>query len=318
MSSPHRPRTALVAVLGLVGAPALGAALAPAAWAAQASAHVVREGDTLGHIALRHGTTVTALVTANGIARPALITVGQRIELPPAAVAPTPSGEASGSAAPAGAPTAVVREGDTLGHIAVRAGVSLGALYASSGLDGGDVIRPGQEVALPTSAGSPSAPVASTFEGRTYPAPVTASATANRDALAARGAPTREEVRELLTATAREMGVDPGLVLAIAHQESGFNARAVSPANAVGAMQVIPSSGRWASQLVGRELDLLDPADNAVAGVAILRSLLRSADDEATAVAGYYQGLASVRRNGLYDDTRRYAANVQTLAARYR
>ncbi len=318
MSSPHRPSTALVAALGMVGAPALGVVLAPAASAHEPSAHVVREGDTLGHIALRHGTTVTALATANGIATPSLITVGQRIQLPPAATAPTPEGEASPSAAPAGAPTAVVREGDTLGHIALRAGVSLSALYASSGLDGGDVIRPGQEVTLPTPASTPSAPVASTFEGRTYPPEVTAAATANRDALAARGAPSREEVRELLTATAREMGVDPGLVLAVAHQESGFNARAVSPANAVGAMQVIPSSGRWAGQLVGRELDLLDPEDNAVAGVAILRALLAATDDEATAIAGYYQGLASVRRNGLYDDTRRYAANVQTLAARYR
>ena len=46
--------------------------------------------------------------------------------------------------------------------------------------------------------------------------------------------------------------------------------------------------------------------------------LLDATDDEATAIAGYYQGLASVRQNGLYDDTRRYAANVQTLAARYR
>ena len=318
MSSPHRPSTALVAALGMVGAPALGVALAPAAWAHEPPAHVVREGETLGHIALRNGTTVTALATANGITAPSLITVGQRLALPPAAASPTPDGGATTSAAPAGAPVAVVREGDTLGHIALRAGVSLGALYASSGLDDGDVIRPGQEVALPTPASAPSAPVASTFEGRTYAAEVTAAATANRDELAARGAPSREEVRELLTATAREMGVDPGLVLAVAHQESGFNARAVSPANAVGAMQVIPSSGRWAGQLVGRELDLLDPADNAVAGVAILRALLKATDDEATAVAGYYQGLASVRRNGLYDDTRRYAANVQTLAARYR
>ena len=43
--------------------------------------------------------------------------------------------------------------------------------------------------------------------------------------------------------------------LAIAYQESGWNQRAVSPANAVGVMQVIPDSGRWASDLAGRRPD---------------------------------------------------------------
>ena len=36
------------------------------------------------------------------------------------------------------------------------------------------------------------------------------------------------------------------------------------------------------------------------------------------AIASYYQGNASVRSRGMYDDTRRYVANVQTLTARYR
>jgi soluble lytic murein transglycosylase-like protein len=114
------------------------------------------------------------------------------------------------------------------------------------------------------------------------------------------------------------MGVDPALALAVAYQESGFDMRVVSPANAVGVMQVIPSSGTWASSLVGRHLDLLDPQDNVVAGVAILRSLQAAAADTPTAIAGYYQGLAGVLRNGMYADTRRYVANVQTLMTRFR
>jgi N-acetylmuramoyl-L-alanine amidase len=83
-------------------------------------------------------------------------------------------------------------------------------------------------------------------------------------------------------------------------------------------MQVIPSSGEWASQLSGQDIDLLDPQDNATAGVVILRALTRAEADPATAIAGYYQGLSSVRRNGMYADTRRYVANVQTLMARFR
>jgi soluble lytic murein transglycosylase-like protein len=90
----------------------------------------------------------------------------------------------------------------------------------------------------------------------------------------------------------------------------------VSGANAIGVMQVIPSSGRWASALVGRPLDLFDAADNVVAGVAILAAL-RAAAPEQTAVAAYYQGLTSVREIGFYDDTRRYVANVLALRERY-
>jgi soluble lytic murein transglycosylase-like protein len=91
----------------------------------------------------------------------------------------------------------------------------------------------------------------------------------------------------------------------------------VSSANAIGAMQVVPSSGRWASTLVGRRLDLLDAADNVTAGVAILAAL-RAVEPEHLAVAAYYQGLTSVQAHGLYADTRRYVADVLTLRERYR
>ena len=53
--------------------------------------------------------------------------------------------------------------------------------------------------------------------------------------------------------------------------------------------------------------------------VAMLRALLEATDgDEATTLASYYQGLASVRENGFYDDTEAYVANVQALADQYR
>jgi len=34
-------------------------------------------------------------------------------------------------------------------------------------------------------------------------------------------------------------------------------------------------------------------------------------------VAGYYQGLSSVRKNGMYSDTKRYVANVLYLKHRF-
>ena len=45
---------------------------------------------------------------------------------------------------------------------------------------------------------------------------------------------------------------------------------------------------------------------------------LVAAGDLATGIAAYYQGLSSVRKNGMYPDTRRYVVNVQTLMNRYR
>ena len=116
---------------------------------------------------------------------------------------------------------------------------------------------------------------------------------------------------QLIRETAAQMGVDPRLALAHAYTESRFQHRSVSPANAIGAMQVIPDSGRWASGLAGRQLNLLVVEDNVEAGVVIMKALLRSTDKFDHAVGGYYQGLGSVRQYGLFADTRSYVANIK-------
>ena len=49
-----------------------------------------------------------------------------------------------------------------------------------------------------------------------------------------------------------------------------------------------------------------------------LKHLLeQTGGDENTAIAGYYQGLGSVRSRGLFDDTQQYVANVQALRSRF-
>ena len=49
----------------------------------------------------------------------------------------------------------------------------------------------------------------------------------------------------------------------------------------------------------------------------LLEILTRSAANERQAIAGYYQGLRSVRENGMYPDTKRYVANVLALKKRF-
>ena len=54
--------------------------------------HIVQPGETLTRIASRYGTTVSAIVAANGIADPSLIFAGQRLAIPGSAPsAPLPS-----------------------------------------------------------------------------------------------------------------------------------------------------------------------------------------------------------------------------------
>jgi LysM repeat protein len=328
--------------LALAAAPAVAAAPAEAHVAPTSSAgssggqsYVVRAGDTVSEIALRTGSTVGAIVAANGLNAQALIMVGQRLTIPApgaerAGAPPTPAAEPAGAAPPAAPPqqatrTHTVVAGDTVWDIARSTGSTVAAIVAANGLDSSALIRIGQRLTVPPAGAAgagatPSSPrplVGNTFAGRTYPGTTVAAANANKATLMARPVPSREEMRGLIARIAAEMGVDPSLALAVGYQESGFDQRAVSPANAIGAMQVIPSSGEWASGLVGRPLDLLDPVDNATAGVAILRQLQRSTADLPTAIASYYQGLGSVRRNGMYADTRRYVANVQTLMTRF-
>ncbi len=217
-----------------------------------------------------------------------------------------------------------VRSGDTVSHIAARYSTTVAAVIAANGLDSRAFIRAGQTLTVPASTGTSGAQpvtsglVGSTFAGPHLPRrdrrlgqPEQGDAARDRRALRAR------RCRRWWSRRRAKYGVDPALAQAVAYQESGFNHASVSPANAIGCMQVIPSSGEWASDLVGRDLNLLDPQDNVTAGVVILRQLLRSAGDTSTAIAGYYQGLSSVRSNGMFADTRRYVANVRTLMSRF-
>jgi LysM repeat protein len=122
----------------------------------------------------------------------------------------------------------------------------------------------------------------------------------------------RRTVRGVLSRTADRYGVNQNLALAVSWQESGWQQHWVSSAHAVGAMQVLPSTGRWISRLVGRPLNLYGLHDNAVAGVVLIKVLRDQAGLKHT-IAGYYQGLASVQAFGMYDSTRGYVRNVLAI-----
>jgi len=280
--------------------------------------HTVQRGETLSGIARQHGTTVAAVAQANGIADPARIYVGQRISIPGAAQ-PSPQAAAQSAAQTNGSHT--VQRGETLSGIARQHGTTVSAIAQANGIANPARIYAGKTLTIPGAATAisqtPQNPVPKTFLHYTYPDSTNSAANANKLALERAAVPSRAQMQEIVRSTAVQMGVDPKLALAHAYVESGFDMRSVSPANAIGVMQVIPSSGEWASRLVGRRLNLLDPHDNAVAGVAIIRFLQSNADGADQGIAGYYQGLGGVRKNGMKPDTVAYVNRVKAARARF-
>jgi LysM repeat protein len=115
---------------------------------AQGIAHVVKPGETLATIAQAHGTTVSAIVRANGLANADLIWVGQQLAIPsPGATANTPSRTAA--AATASSRVYAVKLGDTLGSIARNFGVSTSAIVQANGITNPDLLYVGQRLVIP-------------------------------------------------------------------------------------------------------------------------------------------------------------------------
>jgi LysM repeat protein len=288
-------------------APRAGAA---GGYPARTATYVVRSGDTLGGIAARFQVSLSTLYSINTIGRTAYIQPGQRVKVPAQAARAQAKTDADGAFTRT---TVTVRSGDTLSAIAQRHGVSLTSLKKANYLSMRTLLQVGQKLRVVTTG---KANGSNTFAGRIYAADLVTAAAVNRAHLARNDVPSRMGTKEMIVSTAQRHGVDPRLALAISWQESGWSQRQVSVANAIGVMQVIPSSGVWASDLVGRRLDLFRTQDNITAGVVILRSLTRSAATQEEAIAGYYQGLYSVRKHGLYADTKAYVKAILLLKAR--
>lgn len=300
---------------------------------AKSPEHTVSPGDSLWSVAQRHGVAVDELMRWNDLSGAALLMPGQKLRLS-GGTAPAAESPRETAARTEDPPRTdhLVRPGDSLWSISQAHGVSVQELLDDNDLTVNSLLRPGQRLSVaaadpapvrtaaapePAEEPRPERAVGDSFLGRTYEDGVVDSANRHHEQLSSRPAPSREEMRRLVQDTAVQMGVDPALALAHAHQESGFDHRAVSPADAVGAMQVIPDAGDWASGLVGRELDLLDPQDNVTAGVAIIRQLGRAAPSTDVAIAAYYQGLHGVKKYGMYDDTKQYVKNVKAHRKRF-
>lgn len=274
-----------------------------------ASLYRIKSGDTLSGIAQHFHMSLHRLVAFNHLpGSGATIYAGAYLHIPTGAPRATSSRHRGASAVRTRTvvSTYVVKAGDNLTTIARRFHASARRIAAYSRLRNTSMIYIGQRLRIPhdvrvRSGGSSG----SGSHGGAYQV--------------GGPAPSKATVATVLRATANRWHIDPRLVLAIGWQESGFNQRWVSRTGAVGAMQIEPYTGDFVARyVVRRSLDLHKISDNATAGVALLSVLLRETHGKvSTAIAGYYQGLASVQSRGMYDDTKRYVANVLALRNRF-
>ncbi len=302
--------------------------------------HVVARGESLSSIAAADGLSVTQLAAANGLSPAAQLVAGTGVQIPPtlssvpvqggvpaatSAAAPLATGgdgdrdsddpaAAPASTGPVSSPSAVssgsyvVQPGDTLSAIAARAGMSLAGLASLNGIGLNSTLLSGSVLRLSGSA--------------------TATASSQPVGVAAEGSPVNPPYPTLESVTPSQVGqvaaangVSPSLADAIAYQESGFNNNAVSTADARGVMQILPGTWDWIEHTLVAGAPPLAPAsaiDNVRGGVLLLRSLLNSTGgDPALAAAGYYQGLPSVQRYGMFPSTQQYVNDVMALAQHF-
>lgn len=342
-----RVRAFLLAVVVLVLFPAVAAADYP---------HVVQPGETLTSVAGADDVSIESIAAANGISPSAELIAGQTLMIPPQTpqnqVVPTTSSATVGSGTGTGDASAatterthVVLPGETLTSVAAATGVGIDAIAAANGISPSAELIAGKTLTIPatgttgqpantqpadseaseegaeqesTSSATVNAANTSTQTTASTPAPTTSSSDTSS---AAGPQPTLERVSgPEIAGVADANGVPAALAEAIAWQESGWNNDEVSGVGAVGVMQIIPRTWTW----IDRYLTPADPlgtasaSENIRAGVLLLHQLLGlTGGNEQLAVAGYYQGLASVKRYGMYADTQQYVADVMSLVQRF-
>jgi LysM repeat protein len=296
---------------------AAGALLTPACAAADFP-HVVAPGETLTSVAAEDGLTVDQIAAANGISPYTEIESGTTLLIPPQ----TASGAETGVSAPEATTTTtssgtpdgsyLVEPGDTLTQIAADNGTTVDALAAANGLNPNGILLSGTTLELSGSGttyvsndSSETQPVGAPAEGSSDDPPY----------------PTDQYVSASeIGSIAEANGVDPSLAEAIGWQESGFNNDLVSDDDARGVMQILPGTWNWIGSTLngGQQLAPASATSNVQGGVLLLKWLLNNdGDNEATAAAGYYQGLPSVEQDGEYSSTQQYVADVQSLQSQF-
>ena len=110
----------------------------------------------------------------------------------------------------------------------------------------------------------------------------------------------QREYSEYVTLYSNKYGLEENLVYSIIKSESNFNQNAVSGKGAIGLMQIMESTGRWAASEIGiKDFEpsmLLNPETNIEIGCWYLKWLMKNFDNMETVIAAYNAGNGNVSR----------------------
>jgi soluble lytic murein transglycosylase-like protein len=121
-----------------------------------------------------------------------------------------------------------------------------------------------------------------------------------------------EQLQPLIQEAAKKEGLQPDLLRAVAEQESGFRACAVSQKGAMGLMQLMPAT---AQELGVR--DPFDPQESLSSGARYLKQLLtRFGGNAALALGAYNAGAGRVEEAGGVPDIPETTRYVQQILAK--
>ncbi|HEX2665732.1 MAG TPA: lytic transglycosylase domain-containing protein [Candidatus Acidoferrum sp.] len=119
--------------------------------------------------------------------------------------------------------------------------------------------------------------------------------------------------RELVRAAALRYGVDAELISSVMEVESNFDAKAISPKNARGLMQLLPET---AARLGVK--DIFDPQQNIEGGTRYLKELLQLYNNNLTlALAAYNAGPEKVQKYGNVPPYRETVSYVNQVKRKY-
>jgi soluble lytic murein transglycosylase len=137
--------------------------------------------------------------------------------------------------------------------------------------------------------------------------------------------------RETVLAQAKAYGLDPLFVAAVIRQESGFRPHAKSAVGAVGLMQLMPQTGRWAAEKVGlkgfKVEQLEDPTINIRLGCWYLSYLFQQFKEPDKVLMAYNGGegnasawstLHGEQLAYAYPETQTYVSATMRAYSRYK
>lgn len=211
-----------------------------------------------------------------------------------------------------------VNPGETLSGVAASLGVSVANLAQVNGITDVHRIRAGDRLVVPRRGTKPPAGTAPAAPAAKATKAATSSTPAGLpDRL--RQQPARLALLPHFDAAAREFAVPADLFKALTWLESGWQNDKVSSTKALGIGQLMPDTVAFVNGVLLRaRLDPRVPRDNIRLSARFLAYLLRQTrGDVPLALASYYQGLASVRRLGVFPETHRYVANVLALRQKF-